>query len=154
MSNEQQNEDVTWQRLETQLKWYDDKSGFNQRMFKRLKTATLAISVSIPLCALLINWHPIIGAVLTGAMGATITLLESLQQLNQYREKWTNYRSTAEALNHEKYLYLSRAGIYLTATNPTAVLAENVERLVSQEHARWTSLQEQTQKPKAGGATP
>jgi len=42
---------VVLQRLESEIDWYDKKSVHNQHMFKRLKTATLAISVSIPLCA-------------------------------------------------------------------------------------------------------
>jgi hypothetical protein len=47
------------------------------------------------------------------------------------------YRSTAEALKHEKYLFLSQAGPY-TGPERLRVLAERVEGLVSQEHAKWT----------------
>jgi len=36
---------VAFERLEDQLEWYDSKSGYNQRMFKRLRIATIAISV-------------------------------------------------------------------------------------------------------------
>lgn len=41
--------DSGYPRLESQIKWYDKQSGRNKRLFKQLKTATLAISVSIPL---------------------------------------------------------------------------------------------------------
>ena len=62
-------------------------------------------------------------------------------------------RSTAEALKHEKFLFLSKAGAYGSAQNPTALLAENVEGLVSSEHAKWTSVQEQTAAAKTQAAT-
>jgi len=49
-----------------------------------------------------------------------------------------------EALKHEKFLYLAAAGPYATATNAHTLLAERVESLVSQEHAKWASGQEQS----------
>src|SRR5437763_8602030 len=122
---------VVMQRLESEIEWYDRKSLHNQHMFKRLKTATLAISVSIPLCALLVTWRPIVGGVITGMLGASITLLEGLQQLNQYDDNWSTYRSTAEALKHEKFLFLSKAGAYATASNEMIFLAMDDESRVS-----------------------
>jgi|SRR5438876_12364654 len=140
--------DVVTDRLEEQLKWYDKKSAYSKRMFKWLKTATLAISVSIPLNAAFATRYPAIIGVITGVMGASIALLEGLQQLNQYHQNWITFRSTAEALKHEKFLFLGKAGPYAAASNPTALLAERIESLVSQENAKWTSSQEQGAKKK------
>jgi hypothetical protein len=69
--------------------------------------------------------------------------VEAVQQLNQYQTNWILYRSTCEALKHEKYLYLSTAGPYSTASDRKVLLAERVEGLVSQEHAKWTSNREE-----------
>jgi hypothetical protein len=77
-------DDSGYERLEDQIRWYDRESGRSRRMFKRLKTATMAISVSIPLSAAFVTRYPSYTGVITGAMGATIALLEGLQQLNQY----------------------------------------------------------------------
>ena len=55
------------------------------------------------------------------------------------------YRSTAEALKHEKYLFLSSAGPY-AAADRLRLLAERVEDLVSQEHAKWTQGWEQAER--------
>src|SRR6266853_5809373 len=140
-------QNIAFERLEDQINWYDKKSGYNQRMFKTLKAATLILSVSIPLAAAFTK------AIITGALGAAIALIEGLQQLNQYHHNWITYRSTAEALKHEKYLFLSTAGPYASATNPTALLAERVESSVSQEHAKWASSQVQTAKPQSGKST-
>lgn len=132
---------IAFERLEDQIKWYDAKSSYNQRMFKRLRFATIAISVSIPLSAAFVPYK-----VITGGLGALIALFEGLQQLNQYHQNWITYRSTAEALNHEKYLFLATAAHYASAENPNVLLAERVESLVSQEHAKWASSQQQTAK--------
>jgi hypothetical protein len=139
--------DVVQERLESQINWYDRRSGYNQRMFKSLKAATILISVSIPLCAAFGT------AIITGTLGATIALLEGLQQLNQYHQNWISYRSTAEALKHEKYLFLSAAGPYSSADSPKTLLAERVESLVSQEHAKWASSKEEVAKAKEASST-
>jgi hypothetical protein len=141
--------DVVLERLEDQINWYDRKSRYSQRMFKGMKTATIVISVSIPLFAAYASYRKIEGALvalIAGGLGAVIALLEAIQQLNQYHHNWITYRSTAEALKHEKYLFLSNAGPYAAAENPKALLAERVESSVSQEHAKWASAQEQTAK--------
>lgn len=72
-----------------------------------------------------------------GTLGALIAVIESAQQLFQFAHNWNNYRSTCEALKHEKYLHMARAGPYRCAQNPDVLLAENVEALISKEHAQW-----------------
>ncbi|MEW5912341.1 MAG: DUF4231 domain-containing protein [Thermodesulfobacteriota bacterium] len=131
-----QADNVVTQRLDDQIDWYDRKSRYNQKVFKILKVAVILAAAGVPLCAGL-------GApsLVTGGLGAVIMVLESLQQLNQYQHNWITYRSTCELLKHEKYLYLSSAGPYCNAENPIALLAERVESLVSQEHAKWVSAQ-------------
>jgi hypothetical protein len=47
--------------------------------------------------------------IVTAGLGVLITVLEGLLHLNQYQQNWINYRSTCEALKHEKYIYLGKA---------------------------------------------
>lgn len=77
-----------------------------------------------------------------------VVVLESMQGLYQFQQNWTNYRSTAEGLKHEKFLWLARAGPYKDPDNPSAeaIFAERVEALISTEHAKWVSYQEQAEK--------
>ena len=126
-------------RLEDQIAWYDKKSSTNQRWFKFLKVVAIVAAAIIPFAVgfeLTRIW-------LAGSLGVLIVVVEGLQQLNQYQHNWMAYRSTAEALKHEKYLHLAQAGPYLGADKPTVLLAERVESLVSQEHAKWVSAREQ-----------
>jgi hypothetical protein len=139
--------DVVLERLEDQIGWYDRKASWNEGMFKRLRIATIVMSSSIPLSAAFVKY-----ALITGALGALIALFEGLQQLNQHHQNWITYRSTAEGLKHEKYLFLSMAGSYASSTNPKTLLAERIESLVSQEHSKWTAEREQLTKDK-GAAT-
>lgn len=84
-------------------------------------------------------------------LGVLITILEGFLHLNQYQQLWGTYRGTCEALKHEKYVYLAKAGPYAGAADPHALLAERVESLVSQEHAQWNSFQQQAGKSDAKG---
>ena len=145
-------------RLEEEINYYDKESGHAKRMFYRLKTATLALSVSIPVASGFVAYYPAIGtlktSIFTALLGGTIALLEGIQQLKQYHQNWITYRSTAESLKHEKYLYIGKAGPYATANDPHALLTETVESLVSQEHAKWSSVQQQTGKAESADKKP
>jgi hypothetical protein len=138
--------DVVLDRLEDQLSWYDRKASYNERTFKRLRIAIIIASSAIPLCAAFVKYN-----VITGALGALIALFEGLQHLNQHHQNWITYRSTAEALKHEKFLFLGLAGPYASSENPRTLLAERVESLVSQEVSKWTSTREQLIKDKQQG---
>ena len=132
----------TEERLEEQIKWYDEKSVFCHRMYKGLKAAEILAGGLVPLFAGLA-----VRPALTGVLGVLIVVLEGLLQLNQYHSNWISYRSTCEALKHEKYLYAAKAGPYAISGDALARLAERIESLISQEHAKWVSTQEQAKEP-------
>jgi Protein of unknown function (DUF4231) len=128
------------ERLEDQIGWYDRRSRFNMQYFKRIKTAEIASAAVIPLLAVS---HLPRATIATGILGVLVTMFEGTLQLNQFHENWIRYRSTCESLKHEKYIYLAGAGPYSNADRPRALLAERVESLVSQEHAKWATVQQQ-----------
>lgn len=135
--------DPTMQRLEEQIDWYDQRSMSNQRAFKWVKGIEIATAALIPFSA-----GAGAPAVVTGGLGILVVILEGLQQLNQFQHNWITYRSTCEALKHEKYLYLAKAGPYATVEDAHALLAERVESLISQEHAKWVAGRKQAEKLK------
>jgi len=130
--------DATLDRLAEQIAWYDRRSMYCQRCFKGLKTGVILAAAVVPFSAGM-------GApsFWTGGLGVLIVLFEGLQQLNQYHDHWIGFRSTCEALKHEKHLYQAQAGPYAAAQNSHALLAERIESLISQEHAKWVSTAEQ-----------
>ena len=135
--------DATWERLEDQIGWYDRKSSENQRMYKWLKLLEIAIAASLPVVAAV---HSPVAV--TGGLAAVIVVLEGVQHVYQFQEHWITYRSTAEALKHERFLYLAQAGPY-SAEDRHRQLAERLEGLVSQEHAKWTASHSRAQDPRS-----
>ena len=135
-------EDPTWQRLERQIRWYSNKSRKNQRWFKQLKLLEITVAAALPVVAGLNSpvW-------VTGGLAAVIVVLEGVQHLYQFHEQWIAYRSTAEALKHERYLYLASAGPYADEDR-RGQLAERIEGLISQEHVTWTSSHQPTSEQK------
>lgn len=130
--------DSGYERLEAQIAWYDRKSSSAQKCFKWGRYFVIAASASIPLFAL--NHFPIIAAVLGGA----IAVAETIQHVNQWHHNWITYRSTCEALRHEKYTYIERADPYDGHDDNAArkLLVERVESLISTEHSKWIASQE------------
>ena len=129
--------DVTLARLDDQINWYDGKSMRSQKVYKWLKMVEISAAVLIPLFSgFRISW-------VAGILGALVALIEGILHLNQYHENWINYRSTCESLRHEKYLYLATAGPYAAPGDAHRLLAERIESLVSQEHAKWAAGHEQ-----------
>lgn len=132
-------------RLADQISWYDRKSLTAQRTFKRIKVIEIVATALIPFLAAL-NLKETAWA--TGGLRVLVTIFEGLLHLNQHQQNWTTYRSTCEALKHEKYVYLGKAGPYATAIDHHVLLAERIESLVSQKNAKWVSSQQQESKPK------
>lgn len=130
-------EDVTLQRLEDQIAWYDRRSGRAQRRFKFLKGSQLVFAAAIPVAATIGG-----PAAIAGTLGGLVVVIEGIQQLNQYQQNWQAYRSTCESLKHEKYTFLARAGPYAGVRKPLPLLADRIEGLISQEHAKWVSTVE------------
>lgn len=138
--------DPIYARLDEQIQWYDKKSRYAQHTFKRIKFVEIVSAAIIPFLAGVSI--PDAKLVIAG-LGVLITILEGILHLNQYQELWGNYRTTCEALKHEKFVYLAKAGPYATAADPYALLAEHMESLISQEHAKWNSFNQKTGKSEA-----
>jgi hypothetical protein len=141
-------------RLDDQITYYESKSSKSQRYYKRIKITEIICAALIPfLAALHISestgyLHLVVGLA-TAVLGVLITILEGVLQLNQYQQIWITYRATCEAMKHEKYTYIAKAGVYAGASDPLAALAERVETISSQENTKWASLQQQPSKAKA-----
>jgi hypothetical protein len=135
------------ERLEDQISYYDAKSLRCQKSYKRIKLVEIIAAALIPFLAALhvADTHGDVKAafaIITALLGVLITILEGVLQLQQYQQIWVTYRATAEALKHEKYTYIAKAGVYASATDPRALLAERIETIGSQENTKWTSLQQ------------
>jgi hypothetical protein len=135
----------TLERLEDQIAWYDRKSQSARRYYlistcvKLIMAGLLPLASAFPIPEHQFKW-------IAALVGLLILVATSLEQLYQHQQNWITYRSTSESLKHEKYLYLAGAGPYrdmVSAENRLLLLADRIEGLISQEHAKWVSAQEQ-----------
>jgi len=125
-----------WLRLEDQLRCYDNSRASCQKFYKVLKLIQVVLAVGIPVVC---NYSDPAWKWVVASAGAAIAVAEAIQHMNQYSTLWVMYRSTAERLKHEKFLFLSLAGPYRGLEEPErlVLLAERVEEHVSTEHANW-----------------
>jgi hypothetical protein len=130
-------------RLDDQINWYDKKSVWNQKWFRRLKKAEMIISVSIPLLVGVIDYQPSV-KIFIGIMGASIAVIAGIQSMYKFHENWIQYRTTAETLKHEKYLYITKCKPY-DGEGAFCRLVERVEGLISKENSQWIRYIKHTQ---------
>ena len=135
------------QRLNDQIAWFERKSGKNKRRYTTLKVLEIAMAVSIPFLSGLTGEceeNPLRAEIIImtlGAMGVMIALMEGIQTLYKYQDNWIKYRSAAEALNKEKYLFLTKSGTYRPEGEVSTVnmLVERVEGILAEENTNWVS---------------
>lgn len=126
-------------RLKDQIAWYSKKSTTNQNWYKRLKyfdnaLALLIVPASYYSCSCYwLNYFVI-------AAGLLISFSNFLQSINKYHENWIHYRTTAELLKHEKYLYETMSGGYKDSSNAFNLLVERCESIISSENIDWAQL--------------
>lgn len=114
--------------VDDQIAWYDRKSVSNKKWFIILQVTTLVAAASVPVFVIFSGdmWARVIVAALGSATAITIGVVF----IYQFREHWIEYRTTAESLKHEKYLYQTDTDIYV-GDDAFSVLVERVEALVS-----------------------
>jgi len=123
-------------RLEDQIKWYDKKSAANKLWYRRCQFTLLLLATLVTLSAAFQpDDYPWINLT-TAILGALIALITGVLGLYKFQENWTAYRTTAESLNHEKYLFLTKSEPY-HADNPFKVFVFRVENLISEENSKW-----------------
>lgn len=131
--------DSGYKRLESQIRWYDTRSRQAQFWYKILKIIEVGCAALVPLISQ-------INGICAATLGVAVIIFEALQHINQWQHNWITYRSTCEALRHEKYSYLGHSGPYKDVDDVAAKqeLVERIESLISTEHSKWISRQEYT----------
>lgn len=127
------------ERLNEQINWYDNKSIKSQKKYKCIKIWQIISTALIPFLAGLVDksdWFLFCISIL----GVLVTILEGYSTLGKFHEHWIEYRRICETLNHEKFMFLTNAGVY-SGTNDFPLFVERVESIISQENLNWAALQ-------------
>ena len=126
-------------RLQNQISWYSQQSKKCQRMYKGLKGISYAMALLIvPLS----YWSDAVWwfKYASVAAGILIAIFDFSQSMNKYHENWIQYRTTAELLKHEKFLYLTHSGGYKNSSIAFRDLVERCESIISSENVDWAQL--------------
>lgn len=127
------------ERLDPQITWYSRKSALNQKRYKIFQIIEIVLATLIPLLSSYAE-HTWI-AFIIGLFGAAIAILQSVSKLYKFHENWIQYRTTAEMLKHEKYLYLTGSHPYIKSGETIEnVFIKNIEEIISAESKSWNQL--------------
>ncbi|MBC1811431.1 DUF4231 domain-containing protein [Listeria booriae] len=126
------------ERLEDQIDWYDKKSQSCQKTYKAIKILQMILTGSIPF---IVGFIPdlLFMAKIASFFGIVATLLEGYLAIGKYHENWIEYRGICETLRHEKYMFLTKTGVY-KEESPFINLVERVESIISSENVNWANL--------------
>lgn len=123
------------ERVQDQIAWYEKKSAWNQRWFKRLRIIEILAAALIPFLTAVPD--PPNMRLVIGGLGVVITVVAGILALFQFQERWTEYRATSESLKKERFLFLTGAEPYADA-NAFPVFVQRVETLLANENTGWT----------------
>lgn len=122
------------ERVNDQLAWYSKKSTFNKSWHFRLQLITLVAAALVPVISLSSSeWSVRVLVALTGSIAA---IAAGMVTLYQFRERWVDYRSTAEQLKYEKYLFLTGSKPYVNDES-FLLFVSRVENIILQENRGW-----------------
>ena len=137
------------ERLEGQIRWYARQSSRNKAWYKSLRMTEIACASLIPFLSGMGEKIPA-GSWIIGTLGALIAVSAAAGSLFKFHENWLQYRSTAEQLKHERFLFLTRTKPY-DDQDQFGELVQRVEGLISKENLSWVQATKQAAKdtPKA-----
>lgn len=134
-------------RLDEQIHWYSAKSRSNQIWFRVLRLLEIAFASTSPFLVSQITADTPALKIIVGSMGVCVAVIAGIVSLYRFQENWIEYRSTAESLKHEKFLFLTKSPPY-DGDNSFHAFVSNVESLISKENAAWSSALREKPKPR------
>jgi len=123
-------------RYNPQIKWYSEKSQWNQKVYKRLQWAIIIFSSLAPIMFLVeeVNKYvPVVISVLVAILTAGLKTFD-------FQGLWVEYRTTAETLKKEKNFFDFNLYEYGETEDKEGLFVERVEALVSKENTRWIEI--------------
>lgn len=129
-------------RLNDQIDWYDKKSAIMKNHYIFWKSVTFISGSFTPfLIAMgMCKW-------ITGLLGVTVVISESVLSLCKYHDLWVEYRKNTEMLQKELVMFQTETGVYRDSAYPFADLVERSETLISNENINWANLTKNDKAP-------
>ena len=139
-------------RHQVQVRWYDSKSAKYKIWYYILTVFTVVLAASAPAIAALARerWLSVLAT-------ALLSLMTGLQQAFRFKELWTTYRATAEALKRELNYYKADVHDYSEKAEEQkrTMFVDRTEAILAQENALWVVAQQSQdgEKTSSGGSS-
>jgi hypothetical protein len=144
-------DDYLQNRVRDQITWYSKKSATNKKWFLRLKTSEIILALFIPFLSGYIGSPNCVIKITIGLLGIIVAAIAGLITLIKFQENWIEYRTTAESLKLEKFLFLAKAGPYKDQKEPFPFFVERFESLISTSTKQWVDYAAKTESTKQQG---
>jgi len=114
--------------------FYDRGASRNKLFYQNMRVLTMMLAAAIPVVAAFGG-----AAEVTAVLGGAIVVIEGLQQLFQFHDRWIDYRKTWNELDQERRLHQLRAGPY-SSGDPDKTLGERMTVILAAENSDWVAL--------------
>jgi len=124
------------ERYSSQVKWYDEKSKLNQKIYKLLQWIIIIFTAITPILVLQREYYI---NIIAAALAIIVAISAGSQKAFNYQENWISYRTTCEILKKEYFFYTNKVQGYENSANPEGLFIERVESIISKENVYWTA---------------
>ncbi|MBP2831936.1 DUF4231 domain-containing protein [Aquimarina sp. U1-2] len=128
------------ERVDDQIRWYDTKSSRNKSLHLWTKGLVITFSALIPFISGFLKSGPEYLDYVVGILGMVVAILTGVSELMKFQDKWAKYRTTAETLKHEKFLFSTQSGHYHGQENYFTIFVGRIEALISTENSDWSKI--------------
>lgn len=132
--------------LEKQRQYNSNKSRKYKKMYYWFGVLTIILSSATTVILIISDIPPLI----PGIISAICTILGTVSQFVGFQKHWVNCRFMTENLKSEKRKYLYEIGEYegKQLEQKEKILAENLDKIVSQGNDIWKDIVLQTEEEK------
>lgn len=143
------------ERVDGQIAYFNAKSSWNQKRYKKIKRWEITISSLVPVIVSLSamgvfqtvqfgkdqNWGLDTILLVIAALGGVVQVIfNKFIDLEEHFKLWKDYRSTCEALQNQRLLYLTRTEPF-DEEDAYPLFVEKIESILNNEQQKWKQRQ-------------
>jgi hypothetical protein len=122
------------ERLERQIDWYNKKAKLMQRY---AQISDIVVIVSLGLLPMLLTTLDSKFNFISIGFSMIALMTFGISRLFNFKDNWVKYRSTAEILKKEQFLYFSAVEAYADQDTAFENLVQNVENIIKYDQISW-----------------
>ena len=134
-------------RVDDQLAYYGSAANAAKLKYNWMQSSIIVLALLVPVVVNFpFEWQASeAGGISFGfrivvtVLSLTLAILTGLLNFKKYGELWLSFRMTEELIKHEKFLFLARAGRYVTKDSFNEFV-QTIESLISSEHNKFHTL--------------